>query len=194
LESRPPGPGGLVRIGSVQVTLNQGDAENLLDYSLSKDAPSIETVHEVIQLFAAGGKLSVKSLRRVLRDAYKLLKELPAVVRLPLRGPDETVTVVGDLHGQLTDLLHLLNHNGMPSATNKYVFNGDFVDRGPKGLEILVILFLLAVIFPDSVVLNRGNHEDFGLCCVYGFQKECLAKYNEVVFSMFCEMFRHLPI
>lgn len=48
--------------------------------------------------------------------------------------------------------------------------------------QVLVLLFLLMTVFPDSVFLNRGNHEDFGLCCVYGFQKECLAKYNDVVF------------
>lgn len=45
-----------------------------------------------------------------------------------------------------------------------------------------MLLFLLMTVCPDSVFLNRGNHEDFGLCCVYGFQKECLAKYNDVVF------------
>lgn len=43
-------------------------------------------------------------------------------------------------------------------------------------------MFLLMTVCPNSVFLNRGNHEDFGLCCVYGFQKECLAKYNDVVF------------
>lgn len=48
--------------------------------------------------------------------------------------------------------------------------------------QVLILLFLLMTVFPDSVFLNRGNHEDFGLCCVYGFQKECLAKYNDVVF------------
>ena len=48
--------------------------------------------------------------------------------------------------------------------------------------QVLVLLFLLMTVCPNSVFLNRGNHEDFGLCCVYGFQKECLNKYNDVVF------------
>ncbi len=54
--------------------------------------------------------------------------------------------------------------------------------RRPAGRQVLVLLFLLMTVCPDSVFLNRGNHEDFGLCCVYGFQKECLHKYNDVVF------------
>lgn len=43
---------------------------------------------------------------------------------------------MGDIHGQLADLVHLMNHNGLPSPTNKYVFNGDFVDRGFQGVEV----------------------------------------------------------
>lgn len=30
--------------------------------------------------------------------------------------------------------------------------------------------------------LNRGNHEDAGICCVFGFMKECLGTYDEVTF------------
>ena len=46
---------------------------------------------------------------------------------------------VGDIHGQLADLVHLMNHNGMPSKTNKYIFNGDFVDRGFQGVEVRAV-------------------------------------------------------
>lgn len=46
------------------------------------------------------------------------------------------ISKVGDIHGQLSDLVHLMNHNGLPSATNKYIFNGDFVDRGFQGVEV----------------------------------------------------------
>jgi serine/threonine-protein phosphatase with EF-hand domain len=184
----------LVRIGSVDVKLDGVFPENLADYNLTKEAFSINMVQEVLQLYAAGGKLSIRSLRRILREAYKMLKAMPNVVHVPLDSTDEVVTVVGDLHGQFGDLMHLLSTNGLPSEKHKYIFNGDFVDRGPKGVEILVVLFMLMTALPNSVFLNRGNHEDFGLCCVYGFQKECLTKYDDVVFSMFCEMFRHLPV
>lgn len=50
--------------------------------------------------------------------------------------------------------------NGLPSAENPYVFNGDFVDRGKKGLEVLLLLLAVLLVFPDGVFLNRGNHED----------------------------------
>lgn len=47
----------LVRIGSVDVKLGEGQEENLMDYSLSKSAPTMETVEEVMQLFESGGQV-----------------------------------------------------------------------------------------------------------------------------------------
>ena len=43
------------------------------------------------------------------------------------------MTIVSDIHGQLTDLMYILDHSSLPSKHNKYIFNGDFVDRGPWG-------------------------------------------------------------
>ena len=54
--------------------------------------------------------------------------------------------------GQLDDLLHILDDAGMPGIANKYIFNGDFVDRGPKGVEIMCILMALYVAMPGESV------------------------------------------
>lgn len=50
------------------------------------------------------------------------------------------MTVVGDIHGQLQDLFSIFTINGLPSSKNHYLFNGDFVDRGPCGAEVLFAL------------------------------------------------------
>ncbi|KAG2456977.1 PPE1 phosphatase, partial [Polypterus senegalus] len=51
--------------------------------------------------------------------------------------------------------------NGLPSDENPYLFNGDFVDRGKKSMEIIIILFAFLLVYPNNMHLNRGNHEDY---------------------------------
>lgn len=41
---------------------------------------------------------------------------------------------------------------------------------------------------PIHSFLNRGNHEDPGVCVLFGFLRECLEKYDEMTFSMFMEV------
>jgi serine/threonine-protein phosphatase 5 len=69
------------------------------------------------------------------------------------------VVVVGDTHGQFTDLLTIFRLGGMPSPSNVYLFNGDYVDRGPQDVEVLLTLYSIALAHPGSVYFNRGNHE-----------------------------------
>jgi len=73
---------------------------------------------------------------------------------------------VFSLAGQLDDLLYILDEAGMPSASNKYIFNGDFVDRGSKGVEIMSILLALFMAFPGKCVrclpfFSDGTDNDF---------------------------------
>lgn len=55
--------------------------------------------------------------------------------------------VVGDLHGQLPDLLTIWKLNGLPAPNNVYLFNGDVVDRGPNGCECLFALLAFKALY-----------------------------------------------
>jgi serine/threonine-protein phosphatase 5 len=89
------------------------------------------------------------------------------------------VVVVGDTHGQLHDALKLMSIAGEPSATNWYVFNGDFVDRGAWGAELFAVVLAWKAAAPDFVFLLRGNHECEFCTEVYGYKRELQVKYSK---------------
>lgn len=82
-----------------------------------------------------------------------------------VEGP---VLVVGDIHGSIRDFLILLNmdpddlakKNGVhPCFCYRWVFLGDYLDRGKFSLDVFILASLLAKLFPERFVMLRGNHE-----------------------------------
>ena len=67
---------------------------------------------------------------------------------------------------------------GRPGEDRAFIFNGDFVDRGPWGLELLLLLAAWKAALPGRVWLLRGNHESQQCTQHYGFLKELKAKYG----------------
>jgi serine/threonine protein phosphatase 1 len=64
---------------------------------------------------------------------------------------------IGDIHGQL-DMLKLLLEKVQPTAADKLIFIGDYIDRGPDSKG--VVNFLLDFKQHFNAVFLRGNHED----------------------------------
>jgi len=104
------------------------------------------------------------------------------------------VTICGDVHGQYYDFLHIFELNGVPSHSNAYLFNGDFVDRGSWSCEIIISMLALKVLYPRHFMMTRGNHETINMNNMYGFKGEVQHKYSAKVFDLFTELFNALPL
>jgi diadenosine tetraphosphatase ApaH/serine/threonine PP2A family protein phosphatase len=104
------------------------------------------------------------------------------------------VNVVGDIHGQFYDFLELLRTGG-DLPISRYIFMGDFVDRGYNSLETWTLLLLLKARYPQHVVLLRGNHESRQITQIYGFYDECQRKYGSGnAWKFCCEVFDCLNV
>lgn len=117
-----------------------------------------------------------------------ILKEEPNVVYL-----EGKFVIVGDLHGNFNDLDRILS-NTWKKENIKFVFLGDYVDRGHYSYEVISLLFTMKLLFPNRVLLLRGNHENQDVTEIYGFKDECLSKSSKAVYRSFLESFRTLPL
>ena len=149
-------------------------------------------VHMVDQLYNHKQRMHATAIDRLLVQVSDLLRDEPNLVRIP---SGQRVTVVGDVHGSLADVQRIFQLAGWPGPGNTYIFNGDFVDRGDRGVEVIAVLFALKIVHPNNVFLNRGNHEDYKICRVYGFWEEVMSKYgNRALYARICDVFALLPL
>ena len=132
--------------------------------------------------------ITQEDITSLLSSVKDVLKTEPTMLQL-----QAGIVIVGDLHGNIDDLIRIFERLRYPPAT-RYLFLGDYVDRGIYGLEVLLLLFALKVKFPQHIYLIRGNHETESLTGVYGFEEEIMDKYNEDVYAAFIETFYELPL
>uniref|UniRef100_A0A3Q2SSJ5 Serine/threonine-protein phosphatase n=1 Tax=Fundulus heteroclitus TaxID=8078 RepID=A0A3Q2SSJ5_FUNHE len=151
---------------------------------------------KLMEAFKHKQQLHARYVLQILGETWRLLRILPNINHVSVCHTKE-ITICGDLHGQLEDLLLIFYKNGLPSCEKPYIFNGDFVDRGKNSLEIMLILFGFLLVYPNDVHLNRGNHEDHIVNLRYGFTKEVLGKYRvhgKKILKLLQKIFSWLPL
>jgi len=129
------------------------------------------SARDVSTLVREALRVEVKDFIRLVDEVTsRLANEDGRVGELQVKGrlvhvpPGGELVVVGDLHGDLESLQHVLEESGFIEKCRRgrdiyVVFLGDYGDRGAYSPEVYYVVLSLKEMFPERVVLLRGNHE-----------------------------------
>ena len=124
----------------------------------------------------------------IIDKAYDILKKEDSMIKI-----SAPLYICGDIHGQYYDLLRVFEILDFPPKS-KFLFLGDYVDRGKQSLECLLLLLCLKIEYPSKIFLLRGNHESEALNKIYGFYDECKRRISIKCFKKITNLFNVLPI
>ncbi len=174
---------------------------NLRGISTTNNTFSRGEVMRAVNLMNDGRYIKKQYFKAILQKSKELLRSYETVYDITFpQGNDESdessdpmVTVVGDIHAQFYTMLGIFQANGFPTTYHVYIFNGDFLDRGPRNIHTLTTLLLFKLHCPECIHFTRGNHET-DLFLRGKPKRECISQYDEEVYEMITEVIYEIPI
>nr|GAT45456.1 phosphoprotein phosphatase [Mycena chlorophos] len=165
----------------------------ILPFADGKYSITHEFITSMIEWFKQGKTLPKRYVWEIVLGAHDHFAAEESLVNVDI---DEGVTcdVIGDVHGQFYDMLHLYSLTGEPNEKHYLLMNGDLVDRGSWSIEVILTAFAFKWLYPRYMYINRGNHEARDMNRTYGFEGEAKHKHGELSYKLFEYVFTALPL
>lgn len=166
---------------------NQGIKSANVNRDLQNESNLYSNIDELPFRF----NISAKVVIRICEISLELFRTESNILHL-----EAPFNIFGDIHGQFSDLVHFLEMCGLP-PDNKFLFLGDYVDRGNNSIEVCMLLFAMKILFPTSIYLIRGNHECPEVNRLYGLYSECESRFvadKDIVFESINKVLCALPL
>jgi len=161
-----------------------------------------QIVKEALEITSEGFTKIVEEATRLICNENGKVGNFDITGRLVKLKPLGEALIVGDLHGDLESLVNILKESNflqkMSQTKNAFlIFLGDYGDRGAFSAEVYYTVLKIKLLFPEQVILMRGNHEGPEDLLAsphdlpYQFQARFGEKWTEA-YAKIRELFRHL--
>ncbi len=146
------------------------------------------------ELFTLLRAISIADVKSLIYKVEDILAIEHTLVQLPAA---ETI-VIGDMHGDIAATLAIAKQLVENGPLLHLVFLGDYVDRGPHQVDVINLVLLLKVTYPDQVTMLRGNHEIPPVNEENGF-RDCLQRQfgredGEILWHLYNRLFTQIPL
>ncbi len=130
-------------------------------------------------------ELTAEEIQEILDLADKTFDKEPKLLEVPAEGQ---IVFVGDTHGDFSATKTVFSK--YHTDDRKFVFLGDYVDRGEDSRANINYLLCFKLAYPTSLFLLQGNHEGYGIFRFYpadfweATKRELRASYEKVLLKL----------
>jgi len=151
---------------------------------------------------------SVNGIIKLIIEFLKVIYTESKYIRVPHRqyfiiSNDCDKIIIGDLHGDSETLYGIIfRENILYELENEdlvLIFLGDYIDRGISQVETLAAVYMLKILYPEKVVVLRGNHEPDPMLIPHphDFPEELVLRYGsawKAIYFAILGTFQKLPL
>lgn len=153
-------------------------------------------IHFTLEFYRTHAVLDAATANSLLDKVSEILDREPKLIEI--REPCR-IYILGDTHGDFKITAHALLHLFPPEGSthsnfDKIIFLGDFIDRGLYSIENINFLMSMKAMFPDRVILIRGNHETREINSRFDFYESVIRRYGMATFEKYNRIFAKLPL